>query len=147
MTIWSSTEPSDWWVSCMSNARIDPRALSAALSDEMRLYTQEVTRQLNQCSQKTARKLVKITRSSAPKGKRGSYRASIASKQLQSGPTGDTYIWYVKGKDARLTHLLVHGHATRNGGRTKASPFLHNALDQVLREYEKEVKRVLRDGK
>lgn len=147
MTIWSSTGPFDWWVSCMSNAIIDPRALSAALSDEMRLYTQEVTRQLNQCSQKTARKLAKITRSTAPKGKRGSYRASIASKRLQSNPTGDTYVWYVKGKNARLTHLLVHGHTTRNGGRTKASPFLRNALDQVVPEYEKEVERVIRNGK
>ena len=54
------------------------------------------------------------------------------------------FIWYVRPPDHRVTHLLVKGHATRNGGRTKADPFLRNALDQVLPEYEKAVEESLK---
>ena len=54
------------------------------------------------------------------------------------------HIWYVKAPDHRLTHLLVHGHATRNGGRTKPDPFLHNALADVLPEYEKAVEEAVK---
>ena len=50
------------------------------------------------------------------------------------------FVWHVKAPDYRLTHLLVHGHATKTGGRTKADPFLHKALDVVLPEYEQAVK-------
>ena len=46
----------------------------------------------------------------------------------------------------RLTHLLVHGHATRNGGRTKANPFLKNALDAVLPEYERAVEEAVKEA-
>ena len=56
------------------------------------------------------------------------------------------YIWYVKAPDHRLTHLLVHGHATRNGGRTKANPFLKNALDDVLPEYERAVEEAVKEA-
>jgi hypothetical protein len=54
------------------------------------------------------------------------------------------FIWHVKAPDYRLTHLLVKGHATKDGGRTKANPFLQNALDQVLPEYEKEVEEAVK---
>ena len=54
--------------------------------------------------------------------------------------------WYVKAPDYRLTHLIVHGHATKDGGRTRGNPFLKNALDEVLPEYEREVEEVLKNG-
>lgn len=56
-----------------------------------------------------------------------------------------SYVWHVKAPDYRLTHLLVHGHATKDGGRTKGNPFLANALAQVLPEYERKVEEVLRN--
>ena len=62
---------------------------------------------------------------------------------MDSGHGTKKYIWHVKAPDHRLTHLLVHGHATRNGGRTKADPFLQNALDTVLPEYETAVKEAV----
>ena len=44
----------------------------------------------------------------------------------------------------RLTHLLVHGHETRDGGRTRPDPFLKNALDRVLPEYERDVEEAIK---
>ena len=53
-------------------------------------------------------------------------------------------MWYVKAPDHRLTHLLVRGHATKDGGRTKADPFLENALDVVLPEYEQNAREAVK---
>jgi hypothetical protein len=87
-------------------------------------------------SQKAVENLEKITKATAPEGKRGSFRRNITSGVKKKMKWATTYAWYVKSPDYRLTHLLVHGHATKDGGRTEANPFLHNALDQVLPAYE-----------
>ena len=54
--------------------------------------------------------------------------------------------WYVKAPHYRLTHLLVHGHAKKDGGRVQGDPFLQNALDEVLPEYERAVEEGLKNG-
>jgi hypothetical protein len=40
----------------------------------------------------------------------------------------------------------VNGHQKANGGRVKGDPFLKKALDQVLPEYEKDVKEAIENG-
>jgi hypothetical protein len=90
-------------------------------------------------------KLVKLTKASAPVGKRGTFRRSITSTEKQVNNCMMLYTWGVKAPDYRLTHLLVHGHAAKDGGRVPGNPFLQNALDVVLPEYENAVKEALRD--
>lgn len=101
-------------------------------------------------TKKYALKLRDITKRTAPSGKRktGKYKTSIKCKVHNSSPSSVSYLWYVDSKDAnyRLTHLLVHGHAKRGGGRTKANPFLQNAVNQVIPEYERAVEEVIRNG-
>lgn len=123
---------------------IAPEQLGAAIEQELTLYAQDVEDGVNTASEEAAKKLVKLTRATAPTGKRGSFRRHIASKLLSKHPGGATYVWYVKPPDHRLTHLLVHGHAKKDGGRTKGNPFLVNALNVVLPEYERKIKEVLR---
>lgn len=123
---------------------IKPENLGAALEKELTVYHQNVVERIEIVGAEAAKKLVKLTRATAPEGARKQFRRSIASKVLKKGLNGSTYVWYVKPPDHRLTHLLVHGHATRDGGRTKASPFLQNALEIVLPEYEKAVKEAVK---
>ena len=127
----------------MSKA-IKPSDLGAAIAEELSIYHEDVTNAVDAAGEKAVKKLVKLTKASAPVGARGDFKKSIASKLLKKGNRGNTYVWYVKAPNHRLTHLLVHGHATVNGGRTKGDPFLKNALDTVLPEYEKEVKEALK---
>lgn len=124
---------------------IKPDQLGAALQETLGMYHKDVTERVNTCSEAAAKLLVKKTRATAPVGKRGSFKKNIASKVSTKSPNGDTYAWYVKPPDHRLTHLLVKGHATKDGGRTKADPFLQNAVDEVLPEYENNVKEALRE--
>lgn len=123
---------------------IKPDQLGAALQETLGVYHADVTRRVNACSEAAAKALVKKTKVSAPKAS-GSYKKNIACKVLEKSPNGDKYVWYVKPPDHRLTHLLVHGHRTRNGGRTKEDPFLKNAIDEVLPEYEKAVEEAVKE--
>lgn len=128
-------------------SKVKPQDLGKAIEQELSIYHKDVIDKVDRLSLGAVKTLVKKTKATAPVGKRGSYRKSIASKVLEKGPRGSTYVWYVKAPDYRLTHLLAHGHATRNGGRTRSDPFLHNAVDQVLPEYEKNIEEALQNGK
>lgn len=123
---------------------IKPGDLGAAIGRELTIYHAEVVEKLDAAGDAAAKKLVKMTKSTAPKGARGSFRRNIASKRLKGDNRGSAYVWYVKPPDHRLTHLLVHGHATKNGGRTAGDPFLKNAVDVVLPEYEEAVKEAIK---
>ena len=123
---------------------IKPGDLGAAIGQELTVYHAQVVEKLDAAAAATAEELVKRTKATAPRGARGEYRKHIASKRLAFSNRGSTYVWYVKPPAYRLTHLLVHGHATRDGGRTKADPFLQNALDEVLPKYEETVEEAIK---
>lgn len=126
--------------------RIRPEELGAAIEQELTNYHENVLERINALGAEAVKKLEQLTKATAPVGNRGNFRRSITSGEVQKGKRGNTYAWYVKAPDYRLTHLLVHGHATRDGGRTKGDPFLQNALDQVLPEYERDVEEAVRNG-
>ncbi len=132
---------------------IKPGELGAALERELTIYSEAVNDKILNATIFHMDELVRITRETAPNGKRHRYGGRITSdtKALRrmgggGGLRGRTFraTWYVKAPDYRLTHLLVHGHATRNGGRTKADPFLQNALDKVLPEYEESIREAVK---
>ena len=119
--------------------------LGSAIGEELTLYAKGVQDGIAAVTTDAMKKLVSKTKATAPKGKRGSFRKNITA-DYASVNGGRTFraTWYVKAPDHRLTHLLVHGHATKDGGRTKADPFLENALDAVLPEYEHAVEEVIK---
>lgn len=118
--------------------------LGDAITQELTLYHQDVVDKVDKISDASIKQLAKLTQATAPVGNRGDFRKSISSKCLTKKKTGSTYVWYVKSPNHRLTHLLVHGHATKDGGRTRGDPFLKNAVDQVLPEYEAAIERTLK---
>ena len=117
--------------------------LGAAISKELTVYHENVIQKINRCGKDAIDKLVKLTKATAPVGERGSFKKNIAADTREVGRHMKRYTWYVKAPDYRLTHLLVHGHATKDGGRTKGDPFLANALEQVLPEYEKDIEEAV----
>lgn len=127
----------------MGNRSVKLTELSAAIEQELTIYSKEVEESVEAAAEAAAKKLVKLTKATAPVGHRGSFKRHIARTKKKPGPRQVEQIWHVKAPDHRLTHLLVHGHATKDGGRTKGDPFLKNALDQVLPEYEREIKEAI----
>lgn len=138
----------------MAGRRIRPGELGSALEHELTIYSQETQDALVMITEETMGDLVRKTKATAPTGKRhGQFKKNITAdyRELRRSKTlrGRTIraTWYVKAPDHRLTHLIVHGHATKDGGRTRANPFLQNALNEVLPDYEHRVEELLKGGK
>lgn len=120
--------------------------LGAAISAELTVYHKGVTEKVNDAGRKAAKDLVKKTRATAPVGVRGSFKKSITYTETDNGNGMKLFTWGAKPPDHRLTHLLVHGHVTKDGGRARGSSFLQNALDEILPEYEEAVKEAIKNG-
>lgn len=133
----------------MSRIEITPDKLAEAIDRELTIYHESVTEKLREVTRQSMAELVRKTRATAPEGKRGIFRKAIAGdfRGLKRGSRAVSATWYVKKPHHRLTHLLVHSHPTPHGRPTKADPFLQNALDEVLPEYEKNIEEVLTNGK
>lgn len=133
----------------MGRVTITSDNLADAIDRELTMYHEEVNEKLREVTRKSMTDLVRKTRATAPEGKRGKFRKAIAGdfRGLKRGNRKVSAMWYVKAPHYRLTHLIVKGHLTKNGDRTKANPFLQDALDEVLPEYENEIKEVLSNGK
>lgn len=127
-------------------AKTTPDNFAEVLEEELTIYREGVDDKLREITKKHVTDLVKKTKATAPVSKRGTFRKNIAGdfRGLKKGRDIKA-VWYVKAPDHRLTHLIVHGHAKKNGGRTKANPFLHNALNEVLPAFEKEVEEAVKN--
>lgn len=111
-------------------------------------YQDSVVAGLKKQAKDSMRQLVKKTRATAPVGRRKKhYRDSITSTKQSENARGVSYLWYVKGSDSRLSHLLNNGHQLARGGRVGGTNFITNAHDDVIADYEKAVEEVCRNGK
>lgn len=86
----------------------------------------------------TMKQIVRETKQTAPRNahpkggrKSGSFASAITHSAQKLGSAGFQETWHVKAPEYPLAHLLVNGHALRQGGRTKADPFLKNALEKA----------------
>ena len=128
--------------------------LNEQLAEVLTIYSVHVNDKIRDVTTETMKKLVKETRATAPVGRRhGQYKKNITAdysgtRKSARGLRGQNVkaVWYVKAPDYRLTHLLVKGHATKDGDRTTPNPFLQNAIDKVLPEYERALEEALQDG-
>lgn len=132
----------------MARITIKPDGIAKAIQRELTLYGEDVQEKLREITRESLTDLVRKTRATAPKDS-GDFAKHISGdfKGLARGLKSIKGLWYVKAPHYRLTHLLVHGHEKRNGGRVNGDPFLKNALDQVLPEYEKKVEEAIKNGK
>lgn len=122
-------------------------ALGAAIEQELTIYHQDVVDGLDRVTKQTMKDLVRQTRDTAPVGYRGKFRKDITYQVKKRNSRGCMYVWGAKAPSHRLTHLVVHGHATKDGGRARGNGFLQKALDKLLPEYERNVGEVLRNGR
>ena len=118
--------------------------LDKAIAELLDSYSAEVRHKVYYATKETIEKLVKLTKERAPrktlkyKGKirkEGTFARRITSIMQDNGNHGSKGIWYVKSPDYRLTHLIVHGHQLRNGGRAQGNDFLEKSVEEASRDY------------
>ena len=134
----------------MAKILLESEELTDAIMDMLTDYKKEVADGIFRAGRKAIKEIERKSIDNAPIGRRVAgdhFRESIASKSEQDRLGNSTHIWYVKAPNYRLTHLLVHGHATRDGGHTRPNPFLKNAPEGALQKYLKDCEKVIKRGK
>lgn len=125
---------------------VSVEGLANAITDNLRIYGESVQEGIRSEAEKSMKKLVKVTKATAPVGNRQKhYRDSIKARAFHS-TRQSRFVWYVAGPDYRLTHLLEKGHALRNGKRTEGTHFLQKATEPIIEEYLKAVEEVINNG-
>lgn len=122
---------------------IKPADLGAAIAQELSTYSAEVQERVNAAGDKAIKDLLKATKAKAPVAS-GDFKKSLATKAVDDGHGLRKYVLYARAPQHRIFHLLVHGHAKQNGGRVPGDPFLQDAVDQVLPNYEKDVEEAVK---
>lgn len=116
-------------------------AVNAILSE----YRDVVDEQVEYATQKVAEEAAKNVTSNINqtdmKGKK--YRKSIRADKLKENAGKYSSTVYARPPYYRITHLLENGHATRNGGRTRAFPHWAEAEQKAVRDYEELLRRKL----
>ena len=127
--------------------KIEIDQIAEAIEEELTIYSDHVIEGVKKTAKQKMRQLVKKTKDTAPVGTRKKhYKSNIASKKLGETTRQISYLWYVRGDDYRLSHLLENGHQTKDGGRVKGTHFIKKSSDRIIEEYLKEVKEVIENG-
>lgn len=116
----------------------------AAITGLLTDYGDDVNEEIAAITEGAMAELVELTKRTAPERTKG-FKKHIASETVHMR-LGTRCIWYVKKPYHAIVHLIVNGHATKDGGRTKANPFLKNALDVVLPKYYAEIKEACQNA-
>ena len=107
-------------------------------------YSSEVTDKVKKAEDETVKECKANLKADSPIGATGKYAAGWKATVTQNTPTNKTTV--IHNKQWYLTHLLENGHATRNGGRTRA--FLHIKKNEEIANaaFEKRVKEAIENG-
>lgn len=119
-------------------------AIASALTD----YSEEISEKTFQAARRRARELRKKVAEGSPE-KSGEYRKGWKTEKKTGTITGRT-IFLVSNKNYRLPHLLEHGHALKQGGRTtgsvRAFPHINKNAEIAQKAYEKDVEELIKNA-
>ena len=116
------------------------------IGNDLEKYGIKIKDAVNKLTEKEVKKMVKLTKASAPQ-RYGKFASAITSK-FETNEIGDTIgTWGVRPPHHRLTHLLANGHQKRGGGRVAGNPFIENAYNEVIQEYESGLQKAIDNAK
>lgn len=128
----------------MANKKIKVEELGAAIAEILNEYAGDITQNIPEITEKVGKTGVQALKNST--------RAKVNGKKYWKGwkdsfernRFGATVTLY-NAKLPGLAHLLEHGHAKRNGGRTAAkihiSPVEEKLIDEFERKIENDINR------
>lgn len=90
---------------------------------------------MQEAVKEVAKESAKKLRATSPKGKSGDYAKNWKSK-IENGRITVQATVYGDKPTYSLAHLLEHGHATRNGGRTGAIEHIKPVEEWAIKEAE-----------
>lgn len=112
------------------------------LLESMQQYSADVQKNVEGVLKKVGEEAKNKVKATSPK-RTGKYQRGW-KVDFQSRNGQISCVIHQNGKNYRLTHLLEHGHKTRNGGRVKAQPHIAAVEEWAEREALKEIEKAVK---
>ena len=119
--------------------------LSESITAILKEYGNDVTDAVKECSKRVTKAGVKAVKASARqsfKTSKGSEYVGGWTSRFETGRLSAQGTIYNKDLPG-LPHLLEHGHANRNGGRTPGRAHISTVEEALVKEFEQKVKSKL----
>jgi hypothetical protein len=105
---------------------------------QLQYYARNVSEKVDAAKEENAKACLKAIKMNSPIGKSGDYAKGWRIKR-----TSKRLVIHNK-TDYQLTHLLEHGHVTRDGAdRTQEKPHIRPAEETAVRNFLKDVERAI----
>lgn len=121
---------------------IKPEELQKSIAEYLENYAEDIGEEVEKTSNEIGKEARDELQQTSPK-RTGKYAKGWTIKKDKKNKTYFSVKIHNK-TDYQLTHLLEFGHATRNGGRTKAIPHIRPVEDKYKAKFEKEIKERIR---
>ena len=118
--------------------------LADAVMKELDEYSKVIDEDMRKAVSKAGQTVRKEISANAPK-RHGDYAKSWSIKKTRQTSRSLEVTVYSRNR-YQLAHLLDHGHAKRNGGRTRAQVHIAPAEQNGIRQLEEDIKRSIRNG-
>lgn len=120
------------------STKVSAENLETVIGDYLTEYSQSVKEKINQAADDLSKEAIEELKSTSPK-KTGKYARAWTGKK-----EGNKII--IHNTSGQLTHLLEHGHALWQGGRTKAFPHIKPVEQKTIKKYEEGVKKAIEES-
>ena len=124
--------------------RVQIDQLADAVMRELEHYADTTTDGVKAAVKKAANTVKKEITAGAP-ARSGKYAKSWRTKTTKESSSALEITVYSPTR-YMLAHLLEHGHAKRNGGRTAAQPHIAPAEELGIEQLEQDIERMIRNG-
>lgn len=116
--------------------------LSKEILKALENYSDDISTLVKETADEVGKEATEELKQKSPKRKRlgGRYAKGWRLKTDKIGKN-KYFIKIYNKTDYQLTHLLEFGHATRDGGRTKAIPHIRPVEEKYSRDYENKLKQ------
>ena len=121
---------------------VKPEMFAQALKNYLEIYVEDIGEAVEETSNNIGEEAKEELKQTSPK-RRGDYAKGWTVRKDRK----NKYYYTVKvwnKSNYQRTHLLEFGHATRNGGRTKAIPHIRPVEEKYKKEFEKQLKNKVR---
>ena len=122
----------------MANKKVTMEQLPGAIKEILDEYAGEIQKNLPEITEAVGKKGVQALRTSAKQKFNGKKYAGGWWSETERNRYGATVTIY-NGRLPGLPHLLEHGHANRNGGRTEGRVHIAPVETNLIEEFEKKV--------
>lgn len=128
----------------MSGTRISVDQLADAVSDALEEYAKLADETMRKAVTDASKSVKNAIKEGAPV-KSGKYAKSWSVKNTKVSSHALEVTVYSRNR-YQLAHLLEHGHAKRNGGRTRAQVHIAPAEQKGMEQLERDIRKGLSGG-